>query len=129
MWVVHSLYKTGVLRLKAVYRLCKTNKQKPFLLSSSWQESSWEDFQASFPSDEPRWSVYDFDYKNKEGQDRNKLILVKWCPDNVKIKAKMMHSSSSDALGKKCKGVPIQANDRDELNYNEVRDKILSTSQ
>ncbi|MGI4458300.1 actin-binding ADF family protein, partial [Klebsiella pneumoniae] len=73
-------------------------------------ESTWEEFQSSFPADEPRWSVYDFDYKNKEGQDRNKLILVKWCPDSVNIKARMVHSSSSDAIGKKCKGVPIQAN-------------------
>eukprot|EP00058_Branchiostoma_floridae_P028526 XP_002614017.1 hypothetical protein BRAFLDRAFT_67399 [Branchiostoma floridae] len=51
------------------------------------------------------------------------------CPDTIKIKAKMLHSSSSDALKKKCPATPIQANDRDELNFDEVRDKILKTSQ
>ncbi|XP_078676201.1 uncharacterized protein LOC144913396 [Branchiostoma floridae x Branchiostoma belcheri] len=105
------------------------DNETEIIVESKQKESTWEEFQASLPDKEPRWSVYDFDYKNREGQDRNKLILVKWCPDDVGIKKKMMHSSSSDSLAKKCKGVAVQANDRSDLNYNEVRDKILATSQ
>ncbi|XP_035696809.1 cofilin-like [Branchiostoma floridae] len=106
-----------------------SNCETKIIVENKVKESTWEEFQASFPADAAYWSVYDFDYKNKEGQDRNKLILVSWCPDTIKIKAKMMHSSSSDALKKKCPATPIQANDRDELNFDEVRDKILKTSQ
>ncbi|XP_035671705.1 cofilin-like [Branchiostoma floridae] len=106
-----------------------SNCDTKIIVEDKVKESTWEEFQASFPKDGARWSVYDFDYKNKEGQDRNKLILVKWCPDTIKIKAKMMHSSSSHALKKTCPGVVIQASDRDELNFDEVRDKILQTSQ
>ncbi|XP_035696807.1 cofilin-like [Branchiostoma floridae] len=59
----------------------------------------------------------------------NFFVFFTRCPDTIKIKAKMLHSSSSDALKKKCPATPIQANDRDELNFDEVRDKILKTSQ
>ncbi|XP_035697368.1 cofilin-like [Branchiostoma floridae] len=99
------------------------------IVDTKVESSTYEEFQSSFPNDGARWSIYDFDYKNREGQDRNKLILVSWCPDSVKVKAKMMHASSTDALKKKCPATKVQATDYDELNFDEVRERILTTSQ
>ncbi|XP_078594082.1 uncharacterized protein LOC144871939 [Branchiostoma floridae x Branchiostoma japonicum] len=99
------------------------------IVESKTKDSTWDEFQASLPANEPRWCVYDFDYKTNEGQDRDKLVIIRWCPDDVGIKKRMIHSSSSDALMKKCKGFQYQANDRSDLNFEEVRGKILATSQ
>ncbi|XP_066296331.1 uncharacterized protein [Branchiostoma lanceolatum] len=120
----HHKYKCVTFRV--------SDDETQIIVETKVQDMTWDEFQASLPGDQPRWAVYDFDYKNKEGHDRSKVIMVKWCPDGgVKVKAKMIHSSSSDALIKKCKGItkPIQASDRGDLNFDEVRDHILLTSQ
>ena len=47
-------------------------------------------------------------------------------PDDAPIKQKMMYAASKDALKKKLTGVAheIQANGHDELDYDEVYNKI-----
>ncbi|CAH1263976.1 uncharacterized protein [Branchiostoma lanceolatum] len=108
------------------YRVSDDETQ--IIVESQVKESTWEDFQAHFPLDKPLWAVYDFDYKSKEDHNRNKLVVLSWCPDELPIKKKMMHSSSTAALRKKCNGVAYQANDRSDLSYESVKEKVLERS-
>ncbi len=44
-------------------------------LSSS---SEYDDFLADLPETECRWAVYDLDFQNEEGGQRNKIIFFQW---------------------------------------------------
>ncbi|XP_035699781.1 actophorin-like [Branchiostoma floridae] len=101
------------------------------IVDTKVESSTFEEFQASFPSHDARWSIYDFDYKNREGQDCNKLILVSWLPDSTAIKTKMLQSGVPDAIKKtvNCPAFFVHADCRDDLNFDKVRDAILKTSQ
>nr|CAG4640788.1 EOG090X04IO [Eulimnadia texana] len=58
---------------------------------------------------ECRYGLFDFEYTHQcqgtqEGK-KQKLFLMSWCPDNAKVKKKMLYSSSFDALKKALVGV------------------------
>ncbi|XP_002738655.1 uncharacterized protein LOC100367892 [Saccoglossus kowalevskii] len=93
---------------------------------STVQQGSWDDFCAALPPDGCRYAVYDFDYELPDGGKRNKLIFVNWCPDSAKIKLKMLYATSKDAIKKKLVGIgnEVQATGLDELNYDEILEKI-----
>lgn len=48
---------------------------------------------------EPRWIIMYFDY-NMDVDDRltGKELMLKWCPDGVKVKSRMTFASSSKGL-------------------------------
>ncbi|KNC81177.1 cofilin [Sphaeroforma arctica JP610] len=88
--------------------------------------ATWDDFIGDLPENDCRYGVFDFDYKTKDGGQRNKLIFVVWAPDTAKIKKKMLVASSKDAVRKKLVGIntEIQATDADETEYDEVLSKV-----
>ncbi|RBR13270.1 uncharacterized protein FIESC28_08236 [Fusarium coffeatum] len=90
------------------------------------ESSEWDDFTSSLPENEPRWAVYDFHYEGPDGGARNKLVFVSWSPDTAKIKAKMVFSSSRDALRRALVGIgaEIQATDYSDITYEEVLGKV-----
>jgi len=79
---------------------------------------------------ECRYGLYDYEYTHQcEGtEDRQvkKLFLMLWCPDQAKIKKKMLYSSSFDAIKKALVGVGkyIQATDSAEASKEEVDKKM-----
>ncbi|XP_035699099.1 cofilin-like [Branchiostoma floridae] len=120
-----------VIRHKYKYVTFKLEDHDNVIVDTKVESSTYEEFQASLPSDDARWSIYDFDYKNREGQDCNKLILFGWCPDEgAKITTKMLYSGSTEEIKKKFPATKnYGANHRDDLNFDKVRDTILKTSQ
>ena len=48
---------------------------------------------------EPRWIIMYFDYNmESDGRLTGKEIMLKWCPDGVKVKSRMTFASSSKGL-------------------------------
>ena len=85
---------------------------------------------------ECRYGLYDMEYEHqcqgaKEVTNKQKLLLVLWCPDTAKIKNKMVYSSSFDALKKSRVGVHkyIQATDSSEASEEEIMQKLRSTDR
>jgi len=69
---------------------------------------------------EPRWIIMYFDYVDKiDGRLTGKEILIKWCPDGVKVKSRMTFASSSkgfvDALDG-FKALVVQADELEEID-------------
>lgn len=87
---------------------------------------TYADFLKFLPKDDCRYAVFDANYTEKDGGERNKLVFVVWCPDTAKIKSKMVYASSKDALRKKLVGVAleIQATDPEEIEYDTVLGKL-----
>ena len=70
--------------------------------------------------------VIDFKYITDRRQD--KLVLISWCPESkLKVKAKMLHGSTLNALKQQFEGIQgqhIQAADFGELEYASVFDEV-----
>jgi hypothetical protein len=66
----------------------------------------------------PRYIVFFFDYQTKDGRVAGKELLLKWCPDNAGIRAKMVFASSLQGLCNSLedfKCTPIQVDSIDEI--------------
>lgn len=81
----------------------------------------FKDFQQLFPADQCRYAVYHA-ILGLEGSDgikseRDRIVFISWAPDTAKIKSKMLHSSSKDAIKKRFEGIGIefQFSSQDEL--------------
>jgi len=77
-----------------------------------------------------RYALYDYEYTHSmqgaESTQKQKLFLMLWCPDEARIKMKMLYSSSFDALKKALTGVAkyIEATDSCEISQKEVEAKL-----
>lgn len=71
---------------------------------------------------QPRWIIGDFDFSTNEATSRStgKLIMIKWCPDGAKVKARMVFSSSTQGFIKATCGdfqiTAVQADCLDEID-------------
>eukprot|EP00730_Choanoeca_flexa_P003560 TRINITY_DN11442_c4_g2_i1.p1 TRINITY_DN11442_c4_g2~~TRINITY_DN11442_c4_g2_i1.p1 ORF type:complete len:141 (+),score=52.80 TRINITY_DN11442_c4_g2_i1:36-458(+) len=96
------------------------------VVESTVKSAEYTDFVSALPADDCRYAVYDFDYKLKDGGERSKLLFYVWCPDNSKIKSKMLYAASKDALKSKLVGFhyEIQATDLEEVEFDEIYEKV-----
>jgi len=109
------------------FKLSDALKEVVFEKTSSAGSDSYEQFVAALPPNDCRYAVFDFAFKAEDGGDRNKILFVLWCPDNAKVKSKMIYTSTKDSIRKKLVGVgsEIQATDKAEIAYEAVLEKCL----
>ena len=74
-----------------------------------------------------RYGFYIFAWDSPNGP-RDMVALIQYCDDNANSKMKLTYSTTSAALKRACRGVglTVEANDRDEINYNEILEKCKS---
>nr|CAH0098981.1 unnamed protein product [Daphnia galeata] len=137
---------------KQVFEKIKTKKDYRYVVfyikdekfidveSTGDRESSYESFLEKLKivngsEKECRYGLFDFEYTHQcqgtqEGK-KEKLFLMSWCPDDAKVKKKMLYSSSFDALKKALVGVAkyIQATDHSEASPEAVEEKLRSTDR
>lgn len=71
---------------------------------------TFQDMLQKIPKDRARYVFYDCNYKNKEGQERNKILFAIWSSDeDAPLKEKMLVSSSANQVAKRCKGFAKKA--------------------
>jgi len=76
-----------------------------------------------------RYGCYDVRFTTGEGVRRNKLVFIMFCPENAKIKNKMVYSSSKDTLKSKLIGIlDVQANDAADLALDNIIIKCQSNT-
>merc|ERR1712098_419979 len=99
------------------------NKTEITIESEGDSSKTYGDFLAAVPENEPRYAVCDVKFETDDGRPQEKLVFFLWSPDSCGVRDKMLYASSKDALRKKLDGVhrEIQANDRSELEYDEVK--------
>ena len=71
-----------------------------------------------------RYAFYIFKWESPGGP-REMVVLIQYCDDNASSKVKLPYSTTTSVLKKCCNGVGlvIEANDKDEISYNEILDK------
>jgi len=71
----------------------------------------FEKFNSLLPELQCRYAVYHAVMTlddNQTESERDRIIFISWAPDNAKIKDKMLHSSSKDALKQALEGLGIE---------------------
>ncbi|KAI9763008.1 MAG: cofilin [Chaenotheca gracillima] len=115
-----------------IYKLSDDNKE--VVVEETSQDPSWDSFRNKLINAKskdkrgnegvgPRYAVYDFGWELASGEGtRSKITFIAWSPDTAGIQPKMVYASSKDALKRSLNGVAVelQANDSDEIEYDEV---------
>jgi len=90
----------------------------------------FKQFKGMFPDNACRYGVF-HSIIALEGSDgikseRDRIVFISWAPDTAKIKAKMLHSSSKDAIKKAFEGIGIefQFSSQEDLMAKEWIDKF-----
>lgn len=68
------------LKAKRIYRfiIFKIENQQVVVEKVGSPEETYEDFTASFPADECRYSVFDFDFITDENCQKSKIFFIAW---------------------------------------------------
>lgn len=119
-----------------IYKLSDDNKE--IVVEETSNEKDWEVFRKALLSAKtkdkrgnegagPRYAVYDFNYEAASGEgQRNKITFIAWSPDGAGVQSKMIYAASKEALKRALNGiaVEVQANDEDEIEYDEVKKHV-----
>ncbi|KAF3448545.1 hypothetical protein FNV43_RR09258 [Rhamnella rubrinervis] len=101
----------------------KIDQQKIVVEKLGGTNESYDDFAASFPADECRYAVYDFDFTTSENCQKSKIFFIAWSPDTSKVRMKMVYASSKDRFKRELDGIQfeLQATDPSEMSLDVVR--------
>ncbi|KAK3403903.1 actin-depolymerizing factor 7 isoform X1 [Eucalyptus grandis] len=117
------------LKAKRIYRfiIFKIENQQVVVEKVGNPEETYEDFSASFPADECRYSVFDFDFITNENCQKSKIFFIAWAPDTAKIRSKMVYASSKDRFKRELDGIQVelQATDPSEMSLDIIKGRAL----
>ncbi|XP_074563589.1 actin-depolymerizing factor-like isoform X1 [Curcuma longa] len=88
---------------------------------------SYDDFTSSFPPNECRYAVFDFDFVTDEHCQKSKIFFISWAPDASKVRSKMLYASSKDRFKRELDGIQVelQATDPSEMSLDIVKERAL----
>jgi len=91
-------------------------------------QESWDELVAGLTDEVPEYILFDF-YAKYDGRKVEKCILLNWCSDNCVMRLKMVHASTYNTVKGKFNNVQkcIQANDKGDLVFKDIMEKVLST--
>ncbi|PNX71145.1 actin-depolymerizing factor 7-like protein [Trifolium pratense] len=117
------------LKSKRSYRyiVFKIEEQQVVVEKCGEPNDSYQDFMASFPADECRYAVYDFDFTTDENCQKSKIFFVAWSPDSSRVRMKMVYASSKDRFKRELDGIQVelQATDASEMSLDIVKARAL----
>jgi len=119
-----------------IYKLSDDYKQ--VVVEETSEQADWEVFREKLVNAKsktktgkevkgPRYAVYDFAYDLASGEgSRNKITFIAWSPDDAGVQPKMIYASSKDGLKRALNGIAVelQANDEDDIEYQQILTKI-----
>jgi len=117
------------LKAKRSYRFIvyKIEQQQVVVDKLGEPNESYEDFTASFPDNECRYAVYDFDFTTAENCQKSKIFFIAWSPDIAKVRSKMVYASSKDRFKRELDGISfeLQATDPSEMSLDIVKGRAI----
>ena len=93
------------------------------------KDASFEEMLSKIPKNEVRFIFYDVNFKTKEGHDRNRVVYAVWSHDDyAEKKQKMLASSTSNEVAKRCHGFykKIEAHDYSTLTLDHFVESVSS---
>ncbi|XP_062119559.1 actin-depolymerizing factor 7 [Humulus lupulus] len=117
------------LKAKRIYRFIvfKIEQQQVVIDKLGGPNESYDDFNASFPPNECRYAVYDFDFTTDENCQKSKIFFIAWSPDASKVRMKMVYASSKDRFKRELDGIQfeLQATDPSEMSLDIVKSRAF----
>merc|ERR1712028_76294 len=106
------------------YILYKIDQEsmKVVVESQGGPETSYEDFVKLLPEADCRYGVYDYDFEDKEGCKKSKIVFLAWSPDTAKVRAKMLYAATKDTFRRQLDGVHLEIQGTD---LSEVELKVV----
>ncbi|MDX3771392.1 actin depolymerization factor/cofilin-like domain-containing protein [Streptomyces sp. NBC_01707] len=76
----------------------------------------------ALPAAETRFVVYDLVFATADGTRKEKIVLISWCPESVKVEQKIAHSTTCSKVHNLLDGVQVyvQATDLTDVEYDEL---------
>ena len=102
------------------YVIFKIENQRVVVVDKVGQLStSFDSFHQDIPPNEPRFIVFDLEFRNNDGLNLNKIIFIHWCPDTSRVNEKMVYASTKENLKKRFVGIfkEIQASTLEDLQH------------
>lgn len=92
-------------------------------------EKAWKEFVEELPENEPRYCLSNFGSLGSDGIIRDKIVFVMWIPSTANIKSRLQTTMHSLDIQRQMKSkgplqITLQANERSDLHYAIVLDKI-----
>eukprot|EP00850_Spirogloea_muscicola_P018841 SM000177S03174 [mRNA] locus=s177:3137:3910:- [translate_table: standard] len=89
--------------------------------------ATYDDFAASLPETDCRYSVFDYDFVTEDNCQKSKIFFIAWSPDESRVRSKMTYASSKDRFRRELDGVhfELQATDASEMDISVIKDRAL----
>ena len=89
--------------------------------------TAWNMMMKELPHDDARFILFDYTAKATDNRNLNKIILIKYCPDNANVNIKMLMGSTHETLKRNLTGIAkdVQACDSSEMDYKTISDSLL----
>jgi len=117
--------KLGKKSKYIIYKL--SDDKKSIVVEKTSENVDYDTFLAELPENDCRYAIYDFEYELGAGEGkRSKICFYTWSPDNAPVRAKMIYSSSKDALRRALAGIhaEVQGTDFSEVAHETVLEKV-----
>mmetsp|Transcript_18224 Transcript_18224/g.29071 ORF Transcript_18224/g.29071 Transcript_18224/m.29071 type:complete len:148 (+) Transcript_18224:64-507(+) len=87
---------------------------------------TYDDFVKALCVDgQPRWGVFQYEAKKKDGSFLDKFIMITWCQDTAPLRKKMVHGSTHTAVKDKLSvDKVIQASTTADVEESIIREKL-----
>mmetsp|Transcript_171342 Transcript_171342/g.416610 ORF Transcript_171342/g.416610 Transcript_171342/m.416610 type:complete len:152 (+) Transcript_171342:166-621(+) len=76
-----------------VYKIDETDDYKLVPETASARAAKFDDLKTALPSNEPRYVIYDYEYKTSDGRLADKLLLIDWQPESSRPHLRTFYSS------------------------------------
>jgi cofilin len=83
------------------------------------RSATFADFKAAMPANEPRYAIYDLEYKTKDGRNESKLVFIMYSPDSCPPgQIRFVYAQNKEEVKAKMSPVhkELQINDIADLN-------------
>ena len=95
---------------KIGYMIIKCEEERAFVETVGERNTdgvaTFADFKSKMPVDEPRWAVFDLEWKTEDSRIMNKIVFIQYCPDACTVsKSKVLLAQHKDKVKEKCSPV------------------------
>ncbi|CAH8323790.1 unnamed protein product [Eruca vesicaria subsp. sativa] len=73
-----------------------------------YPDESYDDFTNSFPANECRYAIYDFDFTTEDVYQKSTIFFIAWSPDTSRVRSKMLYASSKDKFRREMAGIEVE---------------------
>eukprot|EP00249_Psilotum_nudum_P005460 c18897_g1_i1 orf=519-938(+) len=86
---------------------------------------SYDDFTTSFPENDCRYAVLDYDFVTEDNCHRSKIFFIYWSPSTSRIRTKFLYATSKDRFRREFDGIhyEVQATDPSEMDIEVIKNR------